>query len=381
VKNALGKLLLLLLFSLVNAKDFDYTIQVNTKEPYVKEAVILHFDVNQTNHDIVLLFDFDILKSPNYEAQRINIQEEDKYHNVSIRYSYLIYALHAGDINIAFRLTQKATTDDSVAYSFSGDRDNVKTLETKDSDIKVKALTLKVKAIPKNTDIVGDFTLDYQIPKHKAKAYEPLPLHIQIKGIGYPPIIDNILAQKTAFNQFSQTPIHTSINNQKGTENLVKYTMALSHDKHFSLNALDINAFNPLLQKSYILTLPRQDFRIEESNQSQLLDSIDSPPPLQMNWENIQMILSYLMVFTLGYTLALFKRKKLSISKKSLDKASLLKIKILHTSSHKSLLQLLIAQNTYDFSSTIEKLERVCYQNENIALKTLKKEAQENIHA
>jgi hypothetical protein len=381
MKQHLGKVLLLLVFSLLNAKDFDYSIQVNKSHPYVKEAVILHFDVNQTNHDIVLLFDFDIPKNLHYDVQRINIQEEDNYHNKHIRYTYLLYPLSSGQINIAFTLTQKATTDESVAYSFSGDRDNVKTLETKDTKIEIPNLLLKVKALPKGTDIVGDFTLDYKVLKHTAQAYEALPLKVTIKGLGYPPILENILPKNTNFQQFIEKPSNTKNITHKDTYNILIYNMALSHNKSFRLQALNIHAFNPLLEKSYILTLDSQDFSIEEVNTTKLLDTIDSPALFQIDWQWLQSLFTYILVFILGYSLALFKKQKKPLSKKSLDKGSLLKIKIIHASDYKALLQLLMAQEEHDFSSTIKRLEAVCYNNKSIPLKRLKKEAQDNIHA
>lgn len=130
VKLTLGKMiplsLLCIAFTFLNARDFDYTVRVDKTNPYVKEAVILTVDVNQTNHDMVLLFDFDLVKSKSYSFQRIDIKEIDVYHAVQIQYTYLLYPLQSGIVDIAFNLTQKATTDESVAYSFSGDRDNVK---------------------------------------------------------------------------------------------------------------------------------------------------------------------------------------------------------------------------------------------------------------
>lgn len=382
MNNALGKVFILFCFSLLNAQDFEYNIQVDKNTPYVKEAVILYFDVNQSNHDIVLFFDFDILKDPSYYAQRIDIQEKDAYHNTQIRYTYLIYPLQDKEIHIAFRLTQKATTDESVAYSFSGDRDNVKTLETKDTVISIPALSLKVKSLPKETLLVGDFSLDYKIPKHKAQSYEPLPMQITIKGKGFPPILENILAKETAFKQFRQKPINTSSTSKKGTHNLVNYTLALSHDSNFTVEAIQIHAFNPLLEKRYRLTLPKQTFIITKPKESTLLDKSDSPAPLAINWQSIKDLLSYLFVFIMGYIFAVFHKEKQYFLKRNKIKIEQpLKSKIQNIRTHKALLQLLMAQNTQAFHSIIEQLEAVCYGEKKVSLEALKKEAQENRHA
>ncbi|MCW8821524.1 MAG: hypothetical protein OQK45_04780, partial [Sulfurovum sp.] len=103
MKNNLGNTYLCLLFFLLSfitlqAEDFMYSFNVDKKTPYVKEAVVLTFDINQTNHDIVLLFNFNIKESQDYTFQRLDIQETDSYHNVKIHYVYLIYPLRSGDI-------------------------------------------------------------------------------------------------------------------------------------------------------------------------------------------------------------------------------------------------------------------------------------------
>ena len=64
MKNNLGKTILFLLaFVLLQAEDFSYNFKVDKTDPYVKEAVILTFDIQQTNEDIVLLFNFDLKKN------------------------------------------------------------------------------------------------------------------------------------------------------------------------------------------------------------------------------------------------------------------------------------------------------------------------------
>ncbi len=161
----------------------------------------------------------------------------DSYHNVKIHYDYLIYPLKAGDINITFSLLKKVTNDDSVAYSFSGDRDNVKHLVTKDTRIQLPPLQLKVKSLPEGTTLVGDFALTYDIKKHHAKAYEPLPFQISIKGEGYPPLLDTLLPQEGNFTRFTEKPIVKSIATKKGTQSTVTYPMAtFTYSKLYALS-------------------------------------------------------------------------------------------------------------------------------------------------
>jgi hypothetical protein len=360
----------------MQASDFDYTIHTDNTTPYVKEPIILTVDVNQTNHDIVLLFDFDLVKSKDYSFQRIDIKEIDAYHAAQIQYTYLVYPLKEGIVNVTFHLTQKATTDESVAYSFSGDRDNVKTLVTTNTSITLPPLALNVKPLPLGTQIVGAFNLDYKVKTLEAKAYEPLPLQVTLKGIGYPPLLETLLPSQSIFTQFTESPLVTSLASYQGTHTTVVYPMALSHNKNFTLQPIVIKAFNPKTQKSYTLTVPEQSFNISAVDKKSLLDKVDTPAPFKVDWSWIQTFFGYLMVFVAGYLSAL--SWKWTKKKKHKESHPLIE-KIEGAKTSKALLQVLMAKDSKACTSCIEKLESAIYGTTSVNLKHIKKEALEQI--
>jgi len=372
VKLSLGKHIILcfLHILILQAGDFEYSITVDNANPYVKEGILLNIELNQTNHDIVLLFDFDLVKSKSYTFQRVAIEETDAYHAAHIRYTYLVYPLKEGTVPIHFTLTQKATTDESVAYSFSGDRDNVKGLVTTDTPIKVTPLILDVKPLPLNTELVGNFSLDFHVEKHKALAFEPLPLQIIIQGKGYPPVLKHILPLEGNFTRFTEAPVLQTKSTIQGTDNTVTYAIALSSDKSFTLPARNINAFNPKNEKSYTLTIPEQHFYIKENVPSTLLDNADNPPPLILDFHWLETLLSYVLVFFAGY----FSAYVLKWSRQTKKQMHPLSVKIQGANSHKQLLQVLLSQDNKQFSPSIEKLEQVLYKNESIPLRSIKQE-------
>jgi hypothetical protein len=381
VKNNLGKTYACLIFFLLSfislqAEDFTYAFNANNQSPYVKEPVILTLDVNQTNHDVVLLFNLTLNKSEDYAFQRLDIKETDSYHNAKIHYVYLIYPLRSGDINVTFNLLKKVTTDDSVAYSFSGDRDNVKGLVTVDTNVILPPVELKVKPLPSGTTLVGDFSLTHSIKKHQAKAYEPLPFQVQIKGLGYPPLLDTLLPQEGNFTRFTEKPIVTSFASTEGTQSTVTYSMALSHNKSFTLSSIVLKAFNPKTEKSYTLTVPEQHFDIQEVATESLVDTIDAPDIFKEDWSWLSTLLGYIVVFAAGYLTALsWKWKKKSISK---TRHPLIE-KIQSCKDEKALLQVLIAADNKRFTPSIEKLEASLYGNGKINLNKVKQELLEII--
>ena len=381
VKNNLGNVYLSLLFLFTNfvilhAEAFTYKFNLSEKKPYVKEPVVLTLDLNQTDHDLVMFFNFTIKKSKDYTFQRLDIKESDSYHNTKVRYSYLLYPLRAGEIEISFDLIQHTTTDESIAYSFSGDRDHVKGIVTTDTKIDLPPLQIEGKSLPEGTLLVGDFSLSHTITKHKAKAYEPLPFQISIKGTGYPPLLDSMLPKEGNFTRFTEKPIVKSFPSLKGTQSTVTYPMALSHDQSFTLPPIVLKAFNPKTQRSYSLEIPIQKFEILEVQRETLVDKIDSPEVLKEDWIWLRTLLSYIIVFSAGYLTALsWKWKKRQSHKENHPLIQ----KIEEARDEKGLLQLLMATDSRHFAPIIEKLENSLYGNGKINFKQIKQDARDKV--
>jgi hypothetical protein len=366
------KIVLILLFTSITlrAEDFTHNFTINKTQPYIKEGVLLTLELKQTNRDVVLLFSFDLEKSKNYTFRRVDIKEEDRYHSAYLKYSYLIYPLKSGNIDLNFKLQKRATTDDSIAYSYSGDRDNVRGLFTTDSDIKLSPITLNVKPLPNNTQLVGDFKMVSKFKTHQAKAYQAIPFEINIKGHGYPPLLQNIIKDGNV-TLFKEQPTIKSIATTNGTENSITYAMALSHSQSFTLKQQQIEAFNPKTKKSYILTIPQQEFKIDKVAVEELIDKTDTPKPIKSDFSWLSTLFSYLIVFIAGYFTAL--SIKWNIRTKRVDN-NLFKTKVKGCKDAKELLQLLLATNNQKFKEKIEKLEKIIYGGAKYTFKDIQKE-------
>ncbi|MEA3456349.1 MAG: hypothetical protein U9R26_07555 [Campylobacterota bacterium] len=376
MKKNLGSLLTTLVIvvlstALSRADDFSYKFTPSTTTPYLKEAVTMKLDLIQTDHSKVMFFKFSPKKSDDYDFYRLNIKEEDAYHAAKVHYTYLIYPKRDGNISITFDLIKMITTDEKVAYSFSGDRDNIKGLNKKDIPIDLPPLKLQVKPLPKGTLIVGDFTLWHTIKKKEAKSFEALPFTVTIKGGGYPPILTNIIPDNKNFTLFKETPIANSTRSISGTKGSVTYPMALSAKQSFDLPAITLKAFNPKTEKSYNLAIPKEHFTITQPDQSTLLDKIDSPEPLQSNWSWLGTLLGYLIVFAAGFLTA--KSFKWSLGTKQQAGEDAITKEIQAINDPKELLALLIAADARRYKNTIEKLEESLYGKRKHSLKNIKK--------
>ncbi len=372
MKNSLGKIIniWLLMLSVLYAEDFSYKIKVDNQTPYQKEGIILSLELNQTNPDIVLFFNFDIQKSKSYTFVRLNSIENDTHHNAHITYLYLIYPLKNGNVDIEFNLIKKVTNDESITYSYSGDRDNVKTLITKDTKITLSPLRLAVKPLPKGTRLVGDFKLKYSLKQHHAKAYEPIPFNITLTGEGFPPLVEPILPKEGNFTRFTEKPEVHSLATKTGYQNTIIYPMALSHTQNFTLNPILLKSFNPKTQKFYELRIPTQSFKIKKVSLKELIDIKDIPSTKKIDWSWVGDIFLYLLVFIAGYITAISLKWQ---QKKSQKKPTHLESKIKKSKDEKELLQILLASQDKKFASTIEELEGILYHGKKVDFNSLKK--------
>jgi hypothetical protein len=373
-----GRLLLLFvaLLSLLRAEDFRFDARVDVPDPYVKEAVLLQVDLNQTNHDIVLLFNFDLKPSPDYTFWRIDSKETDSYHDAKVHYLYLVYPLKSGRVEIDFELVKRVTNDESVAYSFSGDRDNVKILETKNTNVTLPPLTLDVKPLPEGTQLVGDFTLAYDLKQTRAKAYEPIPFQVTITGRGYLPLLEGLVPQSPDFTLFSEKPIVHTSHSKEGTHSKVIYPMALSAKEDFTLPAVKIKAFDPKKERSYLLEVPQTTFSIERPDVNTLVDKVDNPPPYEGDWGWLRTLLGYLIVFGAGFASGwLFRWQRRTRH----EHTHPLMEKIEACKEKRALLQLLLAHDAARFAKVIDKLEADLYGKGSYTLKSLKREAKEQL--
>jgi hypothetical protein len=152
--------------------------------------------------------------------------------------------------------------------------------------------------------------------------------------------------------------------------------MALSHSQSFTLSPIVLKAFDPKTEKSYTLEIPSQHFDIEQVDTQRLVDTVDAPELAKEDWSWLRTLLGYIVAFFAGYITALSWRWS---KKKRQKEDHPLVQKIRNCKDGKALLQVLIAADHTDFTSSIEKLEDSLYGNGKINLNKVKQDALEKI--
>jgi len=380
MKTTLGRYALLFTYCFLlflKAEDFSYTIISNKKDVYINEPILLSVDLNQTNPNTILLFHFKVNKSKDYKVVQLEAKYDDTFHHLKHHNLYEIFPLHAGDINVTFTLVKRVTDIDKVRYFSSGDRDDFKKLETTDLLVNLHGVQLHVKPLPKEVKLVGDFKLEYNIDTHSTKAFSPISWKITLKGVGYTPLIKNIIPKSTKYKIFREKPLIEKYSTSKGMVNSVTYLFAISSQKSYTIPNIDIKAFSPTTHKTYTLSIPKQNFKIQSIDKSSLVDKHNYPKPSHIDWSFVISLVKYIFVFFVGYLSANILKWKQKDIKRDINP---LEEKIKDTKTEKSLLQLLMSQEKNKrFTKVIEKLETSLYTDKKTPLKTLKKEALENI--
>ncbi len=352
-------IILSILSIFLNGEDIEYSFHLNNKRPYRYEPITLDVNITQLDHSRVMFFKFNPKKSSDYEYHQIDFKEDDEYHNLKQRYRYIIYPLKSGIVNIEFNMIKSITTDESVAYAISGDRDNIKSLVKRDIKVDLEPTILNVKPIPKDTFLVGDFRLKYSIDKNSTKAYEPIYLHIELTGDGYLRAFNIIPKNRKEYLLFTQKP--------KVKKGNISWDYAISSKKDFTIPKVNIKAFNPKSKKIYYLTTPPIHIRVKPIDRETILDKKDSPKSIKDNIDlsKIGWIFSYIAIFIAG-----FLTPRDILKRRFTKRRITIKDEIRDINSKKELLKYLLNRDGYE--DVIYILESSIYRDKNITLKEIK---------
>jgi len=367
--------LLFIGFFVVNplyANDVAYSFNLSKTDPYEREGVFLEVNLTQVDQSKVMMFKFSLKDSENYEFHQVGFKEHENYHDLRHEYLYLIYPKKSGEVDLAFEMRKSITDDDKVAYSISGDRDNVKGLEKKDFDVALKPLRLEVKPLPEGTDLVGEFTFEHHLDRKETEAFDPINLKVELKGEGLLSSFE-LLKPSDAYKLFTQDPTFKIYHTKLGSNSSLAWAYAISAKKDFTLPKIVLNAFNPKTQKRYALTLPSYSIEVETIDETSLLDSENYPEKSKgIDSDFWTWLLSYLVVFMAGLLTPrdIFQKKK-TIETSAKER---LHLKISRARTHKALLHLLLLENDGRYAEAIEVLEGVVYNGEQKSLVSIKKE-------
>lgn len=311
MKKNLGKTIFLLLLFTVGLYANNlatYTLRANKTTAYIKEAVEINFVAKQKDHTNVMFFFLEPQPSDDYEIKLLNKKTTElSYHNFTTTFTYILFPLKAKKLSVNFNFTIKEASDDAVAQVYTGSRDNVKWIETEDTKINIKPLTIYAKALEKPVDLVGDFTLHAKINKTTINQYESVNLLYTLQGKGYKDKNFTILKEIDGVTIFSEINDAFSKLTKFGYAIKRDFIYALSAQKSFTIPKVTLQAYSPTKREYYTLVTPKYNIKVEKIDTSTLLDDEESPhndPWIKI--EVLKQFLIYILIFFSGYISALY---------------------------------------------------------------------------
>jgi len=340
--------------------DVQLILKVDKNEAYVGEAIkttiLFKYKVGLNIIDINLE-DFKINHFWIKSLEQSKPYEENGF--VVIKQDYLLFPQLAGDYTIDKQLINVATRE-------------YRTNLTRWQKVFSKELKLKIKPLPQNLSIQGDYTISASVDKLQTKANEPVNLTITIKGSGN---IDDIEEFKLDMQNevvYSTKPkIDTYI---KGGKYSGKFTQKISiiGDKDFTIPSIEFKYFD--IKNKTVKTIKTKPFDIKvkggaktvtpniQTNQNNTeVKTIQVAPKIVYKYKTEDSYIKYIFAFVgliVGILVTYFALKK---SSKKQDTRELA-IKIKKAKNDKELYNILLPySHNNKIVNIIKKLEENIY--------------------
>ena len=375
MKKSLGRVLLLVLFfsTTLLAKELaTYKFSANKSSAYVKEAVEITFEAHQKDHSHVMFFFLKPKKSSDYKIEFLTKEIDDhSYHNSSAVFKFVLFPLVSGKIQIDFDFVVKTASDQAVAKAYVEDHDDSVGIDLHATHIPIKPLTLEIKPLQKDVDIVGDFTLQSKIDTTSIDQYKSVNLHYFFRGTGYAklekilPDIDDV----TTFFDINTIKSHLT---SKGYAIQKEFIYAFSAKKDFDIPAVTLQAFSPAKGSYYTLKAPSYHIKVKKIDPSTLIDSVEAPneEPL-ISFETLKNGFVYLIIFALGYVTAMLRNSRFEFNSKKREFKD-----IKNSKTPKELVMLLIGKyaRNQKLAPYIDELEVMIQNKDTKGFERVKKE-------
>lgn len=371
MKNILGSLsLFLAMLSALHAQKLaEFNFELSNTNPYVKEAVQVTFKAKQKEHTEAMFFFLTPKSSPEYKIVLLNkVAQDVSYHNKQTEFTYLLFPKKSGKINVKFDFVIKTASDKAIAQVYEGSRDNVKSIDTTNTKIDIKPISLHVKDLAQKVDLVGDFKISSKLESSTIKPFESANITYYLQGTGYDEFHLKLIDTIDNVKIFSDVVKHYNKATKDGYKIQREFKYALVADKDFTIKSATIKCFNPKTSKYYDINTKPYTIKVEKIDETTLVDAEDFPKP-KNNFAYIKNFLIYALLFLSGFLTAKFLPKNFSMFKKPVVYED-----ITNAVSAKELLNIIVQKyNTNNLTQEIKELEDIVYNKKKANFKKIKK--------
>ncbi|BBG66165.1 BatD [Hydrogenimonas sp.] len=368
-------ILLLLFSSMVGAADYSYSLHLSKRSLYLKEPMVVTFDINQTDSSKVMFFDFDIDAGDSFFVHRLDKDVDEAYHARRERYTYLVYPLKSGKLRMKFDLLVRRGNDELLTTAFTGGRYNVKAVETDDRHEPLPSPEIEVKPLPVDADLAGSFDVSRTLGADEVESYEPLYIDVRVRGNGYIPDLKKIdwLPPLPGVRLFSDKPKISVSYTKEGMSVDALFRYALISQRDYEIPKLHLTAYDTVRKRAYTIDLDAVKVHVKAVEASALLDKENRPPPVESPLAVIKRFLTLFLIFSAGWISAVLtlrlRRHFRAVTEK--DEWS---ERVKSSKDEREIMMLLLLKDADRYRDTIERLERALHKHERIDLKRIKRE-------
>jgi len=365
MKRILGSFFILCMMIYAKDEFASYTIQANKTDVVVNEAVYAIFETRQQKHDEVMFFDLIPLKSDAYEVVLIEKKRfEYDYHDAKKTYHYLIFPKKEGDVKVEFSFSIRRASDEAVAQTYVGSRDNVKYIPTLKTQIAQPSITLHVKQLPQNIDAVGEFHLSSQIDTTTSDPYSRVNVIYTLQGKGYLDPQYEPLKDIKGVALFKGVKEGYKKPTQEGYVYQKEFSYALVAENNFTIPSVKLDFYDTTQKKIKTLTTKQYSITIVKPSIEHLVDTKEYPQKEQaLLVKIVTEYIYYIVVFFVGFfTREIYERY---IHKRFQKKYTKKKNTLEAIKTPQQLLGYLLSiRENYSVDEEIKKLEAIVYNGE-----------------
>ena len=233
-----------------------FTLKLNKQKAYVGEPIVATYTLKIRRSVKIIDYAFNMPNFDNFWVKEIKSKEKPKMEGEYFikRISFLLIPQRGGVLNIPPALFKYATASASRdVFGFSITTPKWKSVAS-------NAAKVVAKALPKDVDLVGDFTITAVVDKDRVKANEPVNLTVTIQGYGNAENFEGVELNISNATVYANKPqISESIQGERLYTKFVQNISIIS-DENFTIPALHIPFFH--LSKERIEYLKTKPFYI-----------------------------------------------------------------------------------------------------------------------
>ncbi len=338
--------------------DLDFKMNANKQEAFVGESILITFIFK---HKLSLKIAEADFAPPTFA--KFWIKPGKNVPNI-IKEGYNIYTLNylitpqvAGDIEI-----QPARMD--IGLLKYKQKNTLRFERVKYKSLFSNPLKIKVKSLPENITLFGDYNISALIDKREIRANEPVNLTLKIEGIGNIDEIEDFVIKNENAEVFSDTPKRKNAFETDRNFSVMTQKFAFVSDRNFTIEPIFLKFFDSKTKKIKTISTKKIHITVKgSSSKKHTLLYKENKREFYKERNFAFLALISIGSFFLGVAITLFWTKRKKRKKIFIDP----QIEIKKSKNLKSLLQILLPYSgkSKEIDKIVKKIEENLYEAKN----------------